>query len=211
MTDPSLKYREQYKARLNHMPWLYWRLKPEQKSWAKEWQTEWQSHLQEMETVIIEGECFISTDAKLFAEPGRPITIKDGSFIGSQTVIHGPVSIGKNVGINHHVTIDGGKRGVIIGDDCRIAAYCALYAFNHGVSPEKPIREQNVLSQGITLNSDVWLGAHTGVTDGTAIGEGCAIGMYSVVTKDIPALKIAAGNPAKIIRERAGNNIDTSK
>lgn len=200
--DSTQKYREQHKQRLSYMPWLYWTLKPKQKQWAQVWQEEWQAYLQDMETVSVTGECFISPEAKLFAERGRPITLKTGSFIGANAVLHGPITIGKNVGINHHVTMDGGSKGIEIDDNCRIAAYCHLYAFNHGMETSRTISTQPVTSKGIILEKDVWLGAHVGVTDGVTIGTGCIIGMQSVVTKDLPAQHVIAGNPAKVIRKR---------
>lgn len=200
--DAALKYRKQHKQRLSFMPWLYWTLKPEQRAWAAVWQKEWQSYLQEMETVKIQGDCFISPDAHLFAERGRSITIGEGSFIAANSVLHGPLEIGQHVGINHHVSIDGGRSGVHIGDHCRIAAHCSLYAFNHGMTKSKLIRQQKVTSKGIRLCNDVWLGAHTGVVDGVTIGEGCIVGMQSVVTHDLPAYTVAAGSPAIKIRER---------
>lgn len=184
------------------MPWLYWTLKPKHREWAEAWQAEVQSHFMAMETVIFEGDCFIAPDAQLFAEPGRPIIIGNKSFIGSQAVLHGPITIGENVGVNHHVAMEGGRESIRIGNHCRIAAYCHLYAFNHGMASTPLIREQPVNSQGITLGQDVWLGTHVGITDGVNIGDGCVIGMQSVVTRSIPAGKVAAGNPARIIRDR---------
>lgn len=200
--DDTLQYREQHKHRLSYMPWLYWRLKPKQLAWAEVWQEEWQDYLQQMETVDVRGRCFISPQAKLFAERGRPITIEEGSFIGADAVLHGPITIGKNVGINHHVTMDGGRRGIRIGDNCRIAAYCHLYAFNHSFEAERDIFEQPVSSKGIILEQDVWLGAHTGIVDGVTIGSGAVVGMQSVVTKSIARHQVVAGNPATLIKMR---------
>lgn len=201
-TDPTLQYRTQHKARLSYMPWLYWRLKPKQRAWAEAWQREVQAYLVSMETVEIHGDCFIAPEAKLFAEPGRPIVIHSGSFIGAEAVLHGPIAIGSNVGINHHCSFDGGRAGIQIGDDCRIAAYCHLYAFNHGTERDRKVSEQPVSSRGICLGRDVWLGAHVGIVDGVSIGDGAVIGMQSVVTRDIGAGIKAAGNPAKPIGTR---------
>ena len=202
MEDPTLKYREQHKQRLNYMPWLYWRLKPEQRRWAEAWQQEWQAYLQDMETIHIEEDCFISPHAKLFAERGRPIHISKGSFIASDAVLHGPIHIGANVGINHHVTIDGGRKGVQIGNNCRIAAHCSLFAFNHGTEISKTIDEQPVSSKGIILEEDVWLGTHTGITDGVRIAKGAVVGMYSVVTRNVESNQVVAGNPAQFKKMR---------
>ena len=205
-SDPTLKYREQHKKRLSYMPWLYWRLKTKQRQWAQAWQREWQSYLQDMETVNIEGDCFIAPEANLFAERGRPIQIKTGSFIGAEAVLHGPIQIGSNVGINHHVTMDGGSRGITIGDNCRVAAYCHLYAFNHGTDADRLIDQQPVSSRGIILEDDVWLGAHVGVVDGVTLHRGAVVGMQSVVTRDVEAQTLVAGNPARYIKTRALRN-----
>ncbi len=201
-TDTTLKYRTQHKLRLSHMPWLYWRLKPKQREWAQAWQAEVQAYLQEMETVIIHGDCFIAPEAKLFAERGRPIVINHGSFIAADAVLHGPITIGCNVGINHHVAMEGGSQGITIGNNCRIAAYCHFYAFNHGMAADTLISSQPVSSKGIIIEDDVWLGAHAGIVDGVRVGEGSVVGMQSVVTKAVPPGSKIAGNPAILIGKR---------
>lgn len=155
-----------------------------------------------METIEIEGDCFISPQANIFAEPGRAILIKSGSFIGANAVLHGPITIGENVGINHHVTMEGGKLGIKIGNDCRIAAYTHIYAFNHSFASEQLIDKQPITSKGIQIGNDVWLGAHCGITDGVNIGNGAVVGMQSVVTKNIAANTVVAGNPATFIKLR---------
>lgn len=201
-------YRDQHKRRLSYMPWLYARLKAKHLAWAQAWQEEIQSELQRLETVIIGKHCFIAPEAKLFAEPGRTIIIGDNSFIAADTVMHGPITLGKHVSINHHVTMDGGRKGIMIGDQTRIAAYCSLYAFNHGMAANRPIHEQPVTSEGIVLGQDVWLGAHVGIVDGVSIGDHTIVGMQSVVTRSIASGVIAAGNPARIIGERTRSNIN---
>ncbi len=195
-------YRAQHKKRLSYMPWLYFTLKPKHLAWAAPWQENIQQQLTQLETIIFYQSCFVAPEANLFAEPGRTITCGNGSHIAADTFLHGPITLGNQVGINHHCTLDGGASGIVIGDNTRIGAYSTLYAFNHGTSPDQLIREQTTSSRGITIGSDVWLGAHVGVVDGVTIGDGSVIGMGSVVTKDIPPGAKAAGNPAKIIGNR---------
>lgn len=202
MTDPLLKYREQHKHRLNYMPWLYWRLKDKHKVWAEAWQKEYQEYLQTMETVEIGKNCFISPLAHIFAEPGRKIIIGDHTFIAADATLHGPLHIGREVAINHHCILDGGKAGIVIHDQARLAAYTHLYAFDHGMNLENPIYQQSVRSQGIEIGKDVWLGAHVGVKDGIKIGNHAVVGMNSIVTKDVESAHVVAGNPAKFIRIR---------
>ncbi|RVT32920.1 DapH/DapD/GlmU-related protein [Acinetobacter indicus] len=200
--DPLLKYREQHKHRLNYMPWLYWSLKPKNRVWAEAWQKDYQAYLMEMETVEIGENCFISPLAHIFAEPGRKISIGDNTFIAADCTLHGPLHIGSEVAINHHSILDGGRVGIKIHDQVRIAAYCHLYAFDHGMDLAQPIYQQAVRSQGIEIERDVWLGTHVGVKDGIKIGAHAVVGMHSMVTKDIESRAIVAGNPARLIRYR---------
>ncbi len=195
-------YRTQHKLRLSYMPWLYAELKPAHKAWANEWQLEIQTYLQKVETIQIGKNCFIAPEAKLFAEPGRPIIIGDDSYIAADAVIHGPVTLGKNVSINHHVTMDGGSKGIHIGNNVRIAAYCQLYAFNHGMLPDRLVSEQPIQSRGIYIGDDVWLGANVGIVDGISIGDHAVVGMGSQVTRDVDTFKIVAGNPIQVIGDR---------
>lgn len=207
LTTPSQEqsvefYRQQHKLRLSYMPWLYATLKPAHREWAESWQLNIQTYFQAMETIQIGKNCFIAPEAKLFAEPGRPIVIGDNSFIAADAVIHGPVTLGEYVSINHHVTMDGGSKGIYVGNNTRIAAYCQLYAFNHGMQADQLISEQPTRSLGIHIGCDVWLGANVGVVDGVSIDNNAIVGMGSQVTRNVEEYNIVAGNPARIIGDR---------
>lgn len=52
------------------------------------------------------------------------------------------------------------------------------------------------------VGSDVWIGHGCTIMGGVSIGDGAIIAAGSVVTKDIPPLSIAGGNPAKVIKRR---------
>ncbi|MFP6840788.1 MAG: acyltransferase [Acinetobacter sp.] len=200
--DPLLKYREQHKHRLNYMPWLYWSLKAKNRAWAETWQKEYQTYLMQMETIEIGENCFISPLAHIFAEPGRKISIGDHTFIAADCTLHGPLDIGNEVAINHHCILDGGRVGIKLHDQVRMAAYCHLYAFDHGMALEQPIYQQPVRSKGIEIGQDVWLGAHVGVKDGVKIGAKAVVGMNSMVTKNVDEAAIVVGNPTQFIRYR---------
>ncbi|QOW45881.1 MULTISPECIES: DapH/DapD/GlmU-related protein [Acinetobacter] len=203
MTEERLlKYREQHKHRLNYMPWLYYSLKPKNCVWAEQWQQDYQQYLMDMETIEIGKNCFISPLAHIFAEPGRNIKIGDNTFIAADCTLHGPLDIGNEVAINHHCILDGGRVGIKLHDQVRIAAYCHLYAFDHGMDLNSPIYQQAVTSKGIEIGKDVWLGAHVGIKDGISIGDHAVVGMNSMVTKNIAEREIVVGNPARFIRYR---------
>ena len=92
---------------------------------------------------------------------------------------------------------------VEIGDHCMFANGCFISDAAHRFDdPDKPVTWQGFTTKGPTrIGDNGWLGAHVVVTSGVTIGERCVIGANSVVTKDIPAGSIAAGSPARVIRE----------
>lgn len=186
------------------MPWLYHRLKTEHRLWVDAWQQRLQQQLTALETIRFGNNCFVAPQARLFAEPGREIRVGDDCLIAADTFIHGPVRLGHHVSINQGVSMDGGRCGIEIGDHSRIAAHCTLYAFNHGMATDALIRQQPVTSTGIRIGRDVWIGANAGVVDGVTIADGAVVGMGSVVTRDVPAGAIVAGNPARPVGQRGG-------
>jgi len=195
-------FRTQHKLRLSWMPWLYFSLKPRHREWAEAWQREVQARLQALETVRIGPGAFVAPEARLFGEPGRGIEIGEGCAISAEVFMHGPITLGKRVSVNARVSIDGGAKGILVGDDTRIAAGATLYAFDHGLAPDRLIHRQPVRSQGIVIGSDVWIGANAGITDGVRVGDHAVVGMGAVVTHDVPEWAIVAEVPARIIGDR---------
>jgi len=53
----------------------------------------------------------------------------------------------------------------------------------------------------VHIGDNVWLGDHATVLKGVSIGENTVVAARSVVTKDVPANVIVAGNPAKVVKE----------
>jgi acetyltransferase-like isoleucine patch superfamily enzyme len=92
---------------------------------------------------------------------------------------------------------------VEIGDHCMLANGCFVTDGAHRFDdPDRPVPWQGFTTKGPTrIGDNVWLGANVVVTDGVTIGERAVIGANSVVTGDIPPRTIAAGAPAKPIRE----------
>ena len=57
-----------------------------------------------------------------------------------------------------------------------------------------------VNSKPITICNDAWIGMNCIILKGVTIGEGAIVGAGSVVTKDVPAWTVVAGNPAKVVK-----------
>jgi acetyltransferase-like isoleucine patch superfamily enzyme len=92
---------------------------------------------------------------------------------------------------------------VEIGDDCMFANGCFVTDGNHRFDdPEQPVTWQGFTSKGPTrVGDNVWFGANVVVTSGVTIGERSVIGANSVVTEDVPPFSIAAGVPARVLRQ----------
>lgn len=81
-----------------------------------------------------------------------------------------------------------------------LAPNVAIYTAGHPVHyiPRNTGYEYGI---DITIGDNVWIGGNVVITPGVKVGNGVVIGAGSVVTKDIPDNCIAAGNPARVIRE----------
>ena len=92
---------------------------------------------------------------------------------------------------------------VEIGDHVMFANGCFVSDASHRYDdPDKPVTWQGFDSKGPTrIGSNCWFGVNCVVTTGVTIGERCVVGANSVVTRDLPDGVIAAGSPAKVIRE----------
>ena len=109
------------------------------------------------------------------------------------------ISVGNNVFINYNCTLlDVGK--ITIGDNCMLAPNVAIYTAGHPLHPDSR-NSGYEYGMDVTIGNNVWIGGSVVITPGVRIGDCCVIGAGSVVTKDIPAWSLAAGNPCRVIRK----------
>lgn len=109
------------------------------------------------------------------------------------------IEVGENFFANYNCTIlDVAK--VKIGDNVLLAPNVAIYTAGH---PIHPFSRNSTYEYGIPveIGNNVWIGGNVVITPGVTIGDNVVIGAGSVVTKNIPANVIAAGNPCRVIRE----------
>ena len=105
--------------------------------------------------------------------------------------------IGKNVFINSCCRFqDNG--GIEIGDKTMIGPNVTIVTVNHEINPETRI---NAIPKPVKIRKNVWIGADCTILPGVIIGENSIIGAGSVVTKDVPANIVVAGNPVKLIKK----------
>jgi len=149
----------------------------------------------------------VSLDAR--SEEDVSISIGDETILSRNTIIAckgGSVRLGRDVGVGANCTfhVYTGNR-IVVGDHVLIAPHC-YFAGAAGYRTERtdiPIVEQPLdLRGGITVEENVWIGAHTTIMDGVTVGHDAIIGAGSVVLKDVPPYGVAVGVPAKVVRDR---------
>jgi acetyltransferase-like isoleucine patch superfamily enzyme len=158
--------------------------------------------------ITLGNRCIIDDYASLGVRgEGARIALGDRVLIGRHSVLdirNGSAEIGDDtsVGATCRLGCDGGATR--IGRYVMIAAYCYIGGGAHGSDrTDIPMALQsNVSKGGVTIEDDVWIGAGSLVMDGVRIGRGSIVGAGSLVTRDIPALSIAFGSPARVVRSR---------
>lgn len=116
------------------------------------------------------------------------------------------LTIGDNVYLNFDCHI-GCVDKVTIGNNVLIASRVFITDHFHGTTNSReelhiPPRLRILSTKGeVKIEDDVWLGEGVAIMPGVTIGKGAVIGTNSVVTKNIPAYAIAAGIPARVIKQ----------
>ena len=88
--------------------------------------------------------------------------------------------------------------GIVIGDGTFIGHNTVLATLDHDIDPDK----RHLLHPApIHIGNKVWIGAGVVITKGVTIGDNSIIAAGAVVKHNIPANVIAAGVPAKVIKE----------
>lgn len=143
-----------------------------------------------------------NTEWRLF--PGCHYTSGKELIVGKDVTINvakgASLLIGDNVGIGNRCQLVSHKR-ISIGEGTILAPGVMLFDHNHLYDGRTGV-DQRLFDDGeIVIGKHSWLGAGCIVLKNVHIGDNCVIGAGSVVNKDIPSGCIAAGIPAKVIRE----------
>lgn len=109
---------------------------------------------------------------------------------------------GKNIRVGRGVFINSGccfqdQGGIIIGDGALIGHHVVLATLNHVLAPS---RRPDLLPSPIEIGRNVWIGANATILPGVKIGDNTVVAAGAVVTKDLPPDVVAAGVPAKVIK-----------
>jgi len=137
---------------------------------------------------------YVKLNGTIFCNKNARISIGDYTVIRSGTVINA-------------------DNAITIGKNCFISGDVLIYDNNgHPLSPNlrakqiqnlhrTPIDNYDAENAPITIGNDVWVGIRAIILKGVTIGDGSIVAAGAVVTKDVPAGTIVAGNPARVVKE----------
>lgn len=117
--------------------------------------------------------------------------------------VEGELSIGSNVGMSSSAIICNHK--IAIGNNVVIGGNVVIYDTDfHVLDPQlrndKSLDKQQAKKAPVYIEDNVFIGAHSTILKGVIIGRNSVIGACSVITKDVPANEIWAGNPARFVK-----------
>ena len=160
------------------------------------------TYIQENRRLLFEMNNVWHEDPNEITELFTRITAKPvGQGVRIETPFY--TDFGKNITVGNNVFINAGCKfqdqgGIVIGDGTFIGHNTVLATLDHDIDPDK----RHLLHPApIHIGNKVWIGAGVMITKGVTIGDNSIIAAGAVVTHDIPANVIAAGVPAKVIKE----------
>ena len=139
---------------------------------------------------------------KILKSAGKGINVEKGAFFNGGVTLGNYSGIGVNCEMNASATQGGGE--IIIGDHVMMGPECVIYtSFHLHDRTDIPMDQQGATkAKDVIIGNDVWIGRRVIIMPGVTIGNGCIIGAGAIVTKSIPEYTVAAGVPAKVIKNR---------
>ncbi len=114
----------------------------------------------------------------------------------------GSIRVADRVWLGPYVVIYG-HGGVEIGEWTMVSMHATIVSSNHAIpGMDRCMRWEKDVLLPTKIGRDVWIGANAVILGGVTIGDGAVVAAGAVVTKDVEAGAIVAGNPAKEIRKR---------
>jgi len=163
----------------------------------------------EIESLL--GEQYISIGVNSVFDDGLTLTAWDkyeyigGNGINKENQIFTPeITIGDNCifGAWNHITA---INKIKIGDNCLTGKWVTITDNGHGSTDVENMKLPPIMrrlhSKGeVVLGNNVWIGDKATILPGVHIGDGAIIAANAVVTKDVPAYSVVAGNPAIVLK-----------
>lgn len=113
---------------------------------------------------------------------------------------NGKESFGENVNFNGCQVY--GKGRIIFGNNFHSAAGLKILTSFHNYKGSRIPYDQTIVTKDVVIEDNVWIGLNVIILGGVTIGEGAIVQAGSVVSRSIPPLALAGGNPAVEFKKR---------
>lgn len=130
---------------------------------------------------------------------------RNGMFLQK---LHPELTIGSHChfGAYNHITC---TNKITIGDNLLTGKWVTITDNSHGATDYDSLQiapaRRPIVSKGpVTIGNNVWIGDKVTILPGVTIGDGAVIAANTVVTKDVPAYRVVAGNPGKVVKKVEG-------
>ncbi len=152
--------------------------------------------------LTIGKDCMIHANI-IFESQAGEVIIGDRVFLGNSTIIsRTKVEFGNDIFVawgayfydhdSHSLDYKERRKDILRQlDDYHTKKPNFIYSKDWSVVNTKPIK----------ICDDAWIGMHVTILKGVTVGEGAIVAAGSVVTKDVPAWTVVAGNPAQVVKE----------
>jgi len=121
---------------------------------------------------------------------GRVEIGSDSTLVGAIFMCAERITLGRNVTVSYHVTIADADFHPV---DYELRIQDAIANSPHGDRSQRP----GFISQPIVIEDDVWIGIGAIILKGVCLGRGARVHAGAVVTRDVAAGEVVAGNPAR--------------
>ncbi len=151
---------------------------------------------------------FINGNVCIFRDQdGGPVSLGERVWIGEGcglgTGQHGSIEVGEYTSIGPGSSLVAYLSAIRIGAHTMIGPNCHFYPYNHGMATGVMMQAQSLVTKGdIVVEDDVWVGRGATILSGVSIRKGSVVGAGAVVTRDVQAGTIVAGNPARVVGRR---------
>lgn len=149
--------------------------------------------------------------SKLVCFRFRDLGISVRFFPFSSVMSYENISIGSNVFLGHHCTIQSSVASVYIGSHVMFGPYVTIMGGDHEMgeigrymSDVKEKRQGSDLD--VIINDDVWVGSGATILKGVEIGSGAVVAAGSLVRESVDPYTIVAGVPARKVGSRFTDN-----
>lgn len=149
--------------------------------------------------VSLGSDSYIECHAHAGVLIGNASTLRERAWIQCRSGLNEPghgLIIGKNVYIGPGAIIGVGG-AVLIDDGCQIGSGLTISAESHVIANGSFVTGATS-RKGVRLGKECWLGNNVTILDGVTLGDRCVVGAGAVVTRDIPAGRVASGVPARV-------------